>query len=437
MTEGSSHTAARLSVTEGDSYAAAVEHVFRDEWPRLVGYVARMVRDLDAAEEIVQDALVAALRRWPFAGVPDRPAAWLTTTCRNRALNHLRDTARRREHEGAGVETLSVSDVLGEHHGPMQDDRLRLIFLCCHPELPRQAQVGLTLRLVAGLGTAEIARGFFVSEATMAQRLTRAKRMVAEKRLSFEVPEVTELRDRLAAVIDVVYLVFNEGYLPRAGSSLQSAELCGEAQRLAALLTELLPTEPDPWSLLALIRFQQSRSGARADDHGELVPLPDQDRSTWDSGTVTAGAAALARAASTGTRTPLLVQAEIAAEHAQAASWTATDWTRILTLYDELTQLAPSAVVALNRAVAVSMATGPAAALAALDAIATPHELDENHLLWSVRADCQLRLGEHEAALASYRKALTHASNEVERRHIARRIEHCNTALTTHRPRGG
>lgn len=421
----------------GDTATAVLEDVFHEEWPRLVGFVANLVRDLDVAEEIVQESLLIAMRRWPFAGVPQNPGAWLTTTCRNRALNHIRDSGRRRHREVSGIDQLSVSDIMGAPAGPMADDRLRLIFLCCHPEIPRRSQVALTLRLVAGLATADIARAFLVSEATMAQRITRAKRLVSDRQLSFEVPEPHELRQRLTPVLDVIYLIFNEAYLPRAGESLQDAGLAQEAHRLAALLTEVLPADPEAWALRALIAFQRSRTAARSNGADELVPLPEQDRALWDRGLIRQGDIALAHAAAFGCRSALLLQAEIASVHASAASWSDTDWPAILALYDELAALAPSPVVSLNRAVAVAMTVGPTLGIAALDEIATAPELQSHHLFWAVRGDQLCRLGDHDAAIGAYGTALTLAANAVEQRHLTKRIEACRASLGVHHDHRG
>lgn len=409
-------------MTDDASARRTLDEIFQSEWPRLVGYVTRIVRELDAAEEIVQDAMVAALRRWPFDGVPERPAAWLTTTCRNRAINHLRDTTRRRDREGPGVDQLSVSDVIGEHTGPLEDDRLRLIFLCCHPELPRGAQVALTLRLVAGLATPDIARAFLVSETTMSQRISRAKRAVVEQRLSFEVPQASDLHERLAAVLDVVYLIFNEGYLPRAGDSLQRVELCTEAHRLAVLLTDLLPDQSEAWALLALIALQRSRTAARVAGGGELVTLENQDRTRWDTGLIATGREALARAEAAGSGGPLLTQALIAACHSEAGCWGDTDWGRIVALYDDLYTGTPSPVVALNRAVAVGMVSGPGAALALLDGLGETGGLEEHHLYWATRADFMRRAGDSGAAIGAYQHALRLAANQVERAYLQSRI---------------
>ncbi len=415
----------------------ALDELFQSEWPRLLGYVAHIVRDLDAAEEIVQEAMIAALQRWPFDGVPDRPGAWLTTTCRNRALNQLRDSARRRQREGAGIEGLTVSDVVDAPHGPLEDDRLRLMFLCCHPALPRVAQVTLTLRLVAGLATPEIARAFLVTEAAMSQRISRAKRAVVEQQLSFEAPGTAELPRRLSAVLDVVYLIFNEGYLPRAGNRLHSVELSAEAHRLAALLTELLPDEPEVWALLALISFQRARAAARTTPEGELVPLEAQDRSCWDSSMLATAGTALAHARAPGARGPLLLQAEIAACHGQAATWEQTDWPRILVLYDELYESQPSPVVALNQAVAVGMVSGPGAALARLDAMPDIRELNDHHLYWATRADLLRRAGDADAALDAYQRALRLTANEVEQGYLRRRIAELQPGAATGANDGG
>jgi RNA polymerase sigma-70 factor, ECF subfamily len=399
----------------------ALAATFRDEWPRLVATAMRLVGDLQAAEDVVQDVLVSALDRWPLTGVPDRPAAWLMTACRNRALNVLRDSGRARDRTLALVPLLAGGDGDMPEDRAIEDDRLRLVFVCCHPVLPVDARVALTLRMVGGLSTTEIARAWHVPAATMAQRIVRAKRTLAEKKVPFEEPTGTELAERLPAVLDVVYLVFNEGYLASAGERLTRAPLAAEAHRLARLLTELLPDEPGPWALRALIAFHRSRDAARTDPAGDLVPLEHQDRSRWDRELIDEGVEALARAGTAGS--PLLTQARIAACHATAPSFAETDWPAIVAGYDELLAAGSNPVAALNRAVAVALASGPRPALPLLDELVADPALARSHRVWAVRADLRRRAGDQPGAVADYDRALALVDNEVERRYLTRMRE--------------
>jgi RNA polymerase sigma factor (sigma-70 family) len=396
---------------------AALTTTFRTEWPRLVGAALRIVGDLQAAEDIVQETLLAALDRWPLLGVPERPGAWLMTACRNRARNVVRDTGR------AEQRALSLRPLLagqaprdGEMRG-ITDDRLRLIAMCCHPLLPTDAQVALTLRMVAGLTTEEIARGFHQPVATVAQRIVRAKRTLKEHRVAFA-DDDPDIAGRLPSVLDVIYLVFNEGYLPAAGDQLTRGDLAQEGHRLACLLTELTADQPEPWALRALLSFQLSRWDTRISAEGALLTLDAQDRSRWNRALIDDGVQALARAR-TGQRGPLLLQAEMARCHATAPEFRATDWAAILALYDELQAVQDTPVVALNRAVAVAMASGPAAALPLLDRLVDEPALGRGHRVWAVRADLHHRLGDRAAALADYARALDLVSNDVERRYLA------------------
>ena len=360
----------------------------------------------------MQDVLVTALDRWPLTGVPANPAAWLMTACRNRALNRLRDDGRARDR------TAALVPLLGEEQPTepvVPDDRLRLVFICCHPVLPRDSAAALTLRMVGGLSTVDIARAWHVPEPTMAQRIVRAKRALAETRVPFEEPEGEELAQRLPAVLDVVYLIFNEGYLASAGEQLTRPPLATEAHRLAQLLTELLPAEPEAWALRALIAFHRSREGTRLDEAGNLVTLEDQDRSRWDQVLIGEGQRCLAKAGCG----PLGIQARLAGCHATAPSFAATDWTGIVACYDELLECEPNAVVALHRAVAIAMAHGPAAALPLLDALVADPALARSHRVWSVRADLLRRLGRPESAAGDYDRALALADNDAERRYLA------------------
>lgn len=401
-----------------DGADAALAETFRDEWPRLVAATMRIVGDLQTAEDVVQETIITALDRWPLLGVPDRPGAWLTTACRNRARNVIRDTVRAQQ-KSRSLHPLLTTQQPGCGAAPeIPDDRLRLIAMCCHPLLGTNAQVALTLRLAAGLTTQEIARGFHLPAATIAQRIVRAKRTLAAHRVTFAADE-PGVRERLPSILDVIYLVFNEGYLPSAGTTLTRGDLAAESHRLAGLLTELAAGEPEPWALRALLSFQLSRWATRTGPDGALLTLEVQDRSRWDRGLIGDGTMALGRAQELGARGPLLLQAELAQCHATAPTFADTDWPAIVALYDELLALQDTAVVALNRAVAVAMAAGPAAALPLLGELVHDPALRGSHRVWSVRADLHRRLGDTTAALADYDRALVLVSNDVERRYLA------------------
>jgi len=407
---------------------ARVAEAFRQEYARVVASVLRMVRDIDLAEEIVQEAFEQALDRWPVAGTPDRPGGWLLTTARRRAIDRLRRTRR----AGAKAEALAYEATLGADDGSpdvsdpetITDDRLRLIFTCCHPGLPADSRVALTLRLVGGLSTVEIAHAFLVPEPTIAQRLVRAKRTIRDRALPYEVPEGAELSERLPAVLAVVYLVFNEGYAAHSGDALVRHDLCAEAVRLGHMLAELMPGEPEVLGLLALMELQTSRIATRADADGNLVLLADQDRSRWDRARIASGLDLLGRAGPIARAGPYQLQAAIAACHARAASWEATDWEAIVTHYRALAEIAPSPVVELNRAVAIGLARGPAAGLAALDGIDAA-ALRGYHLLPAARADFLRRLGRAAEAAAEYRRALELTDNAREQRFYASRLAAC------------
>jgi RNA polymerase sigma-70 factor, ECF subfamily len=419
-------------VTEGDHEPtpvsdahARVAEAFRQEYARVVASVLRMVRDIDLAEEIVQEAFEQALDRWPVAGTPDRPGGWLLTTARRRAIDRLRRTRR----AGAKAEALAYEATLGADDGSpdvsdpetITDDRLRLIFTCCHPGLPADSRVALTLRLVGGLSTVEIAHAFLVPEPTIAQRLVRAKRTIRDRALPYEVPEGAELSERLPAVLAVVYLVFNEGYAAHSGDALVRHDLCAEAVRLGHMLAELMPGEPEVLGLLALMQLQTSRIATRADADGNLVLLADQDRSRWDRARIASGLDLLGRSGPIARAGPYQLQAAIAACHARAASWEATDWEAIVTHYRALAEIAPSPVVELNRAVAIGLARGPAAGLAALDGIDAA-ALRGYHLLPAARADFLRRLGRAAEAAAEYRRALELTDNAREQSFYASRL---------------
>src|SRR5213594_931773 len=414
-----------------DGVQARVAEVFRLEYGRIVASVLRIVRDIDTAEEVVQEAFAQALDRWPADGIPDRPGAWILTTARRRALDRRR---RARRADARADALVYETELAAMNDGPdvseredMPDDRLRLIFTCCHPALPADSRVALTLRLVGGLSTLEIARAFLVPEPTIAQRLVRAKRAIRERGLVYEVPEGDELAARLPAVLSVVYLIFNEGYAAHTGAALVRDDLCAEAIRLGGMLAELMPDEAEALGLLALMELQASRAAARADADGNLVLLADQERARWDRARIARGLAWLARAGSIEHGGPYQLQAAIAACHARAASWEATEWPRIVALYATLAAAAPSPVVELNRAAAIGMAEGPAAGLAALDRMdAAP--LSAYHLFPAARADFLRRLGRSAEAAAEYRAALKLVDNTRERAFLAARLAECETA---------
>jgi len=414
--------------TPGFDAHARVADAFRQEHARVVASLLRFVRDVDLAEEIVQEAFEQALDRWPVTGTPDRPGAWLLTTARRRAIDRLRRVRR----AGAKADALAYEAALGARDEipdvsdpeTITDDRLRLIFTCCHPGLPPDSRVALTLRLVGGLSTAEIAHAFLVPESTVAQRLVRAKRTIRQRALPYEVPEGAELTERLPAVLAVVYLIFNEGYAAHSGAALVRLDLCEEAVRLGRMLAELMPAEPEVLGLQALMELQTSRAATRADAEGNLVLLADQDRSRWDGTRIARGLALLDRAGPLGHAGPYQLQAAIAACHARAATWEATDWEAIVTHYRALAELAPSPVVELNRAVAIGLARGPAAGLLALDGIDAA-SLASYHLLPAARADFLRRLGRSAEAAAEYRRALELTDNAREQRFYAARIAAC------------
>jgi len=408
-------------VTAADTHRA-IEAIWRIESPRLIAGLARTVRDVGLAEDLAQDALVAALETWPETGVPDNPAAWLMTAAKRRAIDLLRHRALAdRKHGEIGRESgdrgASVEERLVETiDDDIGDDLLRLMFTACHPVLPAEARVALTLRMIGGLTTEEIARAFLVPETTVAQRIVRAKRTLAEAGVPFEVPRGEERAARLASVLEVLYLVFNEGYLATAGEDLIRPGLCEDALRLSRVLAELAPNDPEVHGLVALMEIQASRAAARAGPSGEPILLPDQDRSQWDRLLIRRGLAALERTERLGAAPgPYVLQASIAACHARANTAAETDWKRIAALYDELQGIAPSPVVLLNRAVAVGMAFGPAEGLRLADELSSEKTLAGYHLLPAVRADLLEKLGRRAEARAAFERAASLTQNARER----------------------
>jgi RNA polymerase sigma-70 factor (ECF subfamily) len=418
-------------MTASDTHRA-IEAVWRIESARLIAGLARMVRDVGQAEDLAQDALVAALERWPESGVPENPGAWLMATAKHRAIDLLRrSTLLDRKHEQLGHELEARQEspepdldaAIDDHVG---DDLLGLMFTACHPVLATEARVALTLRLLGGLTTDEIARAFLVSKSTIAQRIVRAKRTLAAARVPFEVPRGAELAARLGSVLEVIYLVFNEGYSATAGDEWMRPALCDDALRLGRILAELAPREPEVHGLVALMEIQASRSRARVGPSGKPILLPDQDRGRWDHLLIRRGLAALERAeALGGVYGPYALQAAIAACHARARTPEETDWTRIVALYDALAQLQPSPVVELNRAVALAMAFGPAAGLEVVDTLTSDPLLEDYHLLPSVRADLLAKLGRLDEARVEFERAAALTRNARERELLRERASAC------------
>src|SRR6516162_8186055 len=410
-----------------EQLSRTIETLYRSESGRILATLVRLLGDLDLAEEVMHEAFAAALETWPQAGVPDKPRPWLISTARFKAIDGVR---RRARFDGAQRDLVAhmesrVSDAPGEDEEigdeEIEDDRLRLIFTCCHPALPPEGQVALTLREVCGLTTEEIARAFLVTPATLAQRIVRAKAKIRETPIPYEVPTPQELPERLDAVLQVIYLVFNEGYSAAAGAEVTRAELTGEAIRLSRLLTELQP-EPEVIGLLSLMLLQESRRAARTSPSGELILLDNQDRSLWNREQIAEGVALVERALKSRRFGAYTLQAAIAAVHAEAGSATATDWRQIVALYNQLVRIQPSPVEQLNRAVAIAMRDGPEAGLKHIDAVLEHGELANYYLAHSARADMFRRLGRTAEARASYEKALALTQQEPERQFLQDRI---------------
>jgi RNA polymerase sigma-70 factor (ECF subfamily) len=420
-------------VTATDTHRA-IDAVWRIESPRLIAGLARLVGDVGLAEDLAQDALVSALEQWPESGVPHNPGAWLMAAAKHRAIDHWRRSQRlERRHEELGREMearqqRAAPDLDAALDDDVGDDLLRLVFTACHPVLSAEARVALTLRLLGGLTTGEIARAFLVSEPAIAQRIVRAKRTLAEQRVPFEVPRGAELAARLSSVLDVIYLIFNEGYSATAGDDWMRPALCEDALRLGRILAELAPQEPEVHGLVALMEIQSSRSRARLGPSGEPILLFDQNRARWDQLLIRRGLAALERAEKLGgARGPYALQAAIAACHARALAQDETDWPRIAGLYAELAQVAPSPIVELNRAVAVAMAFGPPAGLARVDALLPDPSLQGYHLLPSVRGDLLFKLGRLGEARAAFERAASLTRNLRERELLLERARACST----------
>jgi RNA polymerase sigma-70 factor, ECF subfamily len=418
-------------VTATDTHHA-IEAVWRIESARIIAGLARIVRDVGLAEELAQDALVAALQQWPESGIPDNPGAWLMATAKHRAIDHFRRNARiERKHEELGRELqaqqeLAVPDFDAALDDPVGDDLLRLVFIACHPVLSTEGRVALTLRLLGGLTTDEIARAFLVAEPTIAQRIVRAKRTLSEAGVPFEVPRGAELAARLSSVLEVIYLIFNEGYSATAGDDWMRPALCEDALRLGRILAELAPNEPEVHGLVALMEIQSSRARARVTSSGEPILLLEQNRAEWDQLLIRRGLAAIERAEKLGGRQgPYVLQAAITACHARAVTAGETDWARIVSLYDALAQVTPSPIVELNRAVAVGMAYGPAAGLELVNALTAEASLSSYHLLPSVRGDLLKKLGRFDEARTEFARAAGLTRNAREREMMLDRAREC------------
>lgn len=417
----------------GESVAAAVATAYRQEWGRVVAGLIQRTGDWDLAEECAQEAFTRAVTSWERDGAPDRPGAWLTTVARNIAMDRLRRSARQADKlkevaalapdaSDGGAGGAGNHDLAAARQSGVPDERLRLIFTCCHPALPMEARVALTLRTLGGLSTAEIARAFLVAEATMAKRLVRAKQKIANARIPYRVPPARELPSRTTGVLAVLYLLFNEGYLASAGAELVRKNLCAEAIALGRLLSELMPGDPEIKGLMALMLLQRSRQEARLDGHGDIVTLEDQDRSLWNGDDIDEAGRWLQDAAAVGPAGPYLLQAAIASHHSRSAAAAETNWCAMVKLYDRLLELTGSPVVELNRAVGIAMCDGPAVGLALVDGLERSGRLTGYYPLATTRADLLRRLGRRDEAATAYRHALDLVGTEPERRYLRRRL---------------
>jgi RNA polymerase sigma factor (sigma-70 family) len=422
----------RLAAPGANDIHRSIDAIWRIESARLIAVLTRIVRNVGLAEDLAQDALVAALERWPQTGIPDNPAAWLMTTAKHRAIDNLRRNKlldkkhQQIVYELEGSRQVTPDDINSAIDTPVADDLLRLIFISCHPVLSPEARVALTLRLLGGLTTDEIARAVLLSESTVAQRIVRAKRTLSEAKIPFEVPRGHEFNSRLASVLQVVYLIFNEGYSATAGDDWTRPALCDDALRLGRILAELTPDEPEVHGLASLMEIQASRLHARIGPTGEPILLLDQDRGRWDQLLIGRGLAALGRAQQLATQPgPYVLQASIAACHARATVAEDTDWPRIAAIYDELAQVAPSPIVELNRAVAISMAEGPAAALEIVDILSNEPALKSYHLLPSVRGDLLFKLNRFDEARAEFERAASLTRNAREQALLNNRAQDC------------